>query len=246
MNLICKLLFKFKRQSKSNLDYSKVLKYAKKKHKGQLRKDGKTPYIQHPIAAAEIIREFVNKYGREEDVELLPELIAAALLHDTIEDTYVCPKILEKRFGVLVAGLVQDVTTVNYDKNEKGKDRYLAEKMLAMSDYALILKLADRLANIRDSEQLTLEEKFKLRRGTENILKYVEDRRSSYFSELQIKLFETVWEDLNTYIPYKIFVGTKFEEAVFNNISYININPETWHEGFAYPHGAIWQENCQK
>ena len=222
------------RRKEKILDENEVLKYAQKKHRGQFRKDEKTPYIEHPKMVAEILKEMVMKYGREEDVEVLPMLVAAAYLHDTLEDTYSCPKILEKRFGEVVAGLVQDVTTVNYEKNEKGKDNYLAEKMVAMSDYALVLKLADRLGNICDSACLSLDEKFRLRRGTEYILKYVEDERSQYFSVLQASLIDELWEALDKYIPYKIFVGTKYDDLVFNNTTYVHPNFHSWHESFTF------------
>lgn len=219
-------------QQNKNLNYNTVLEFANKLHKGQFRKDHKTPYIEHPKAVAEIIKEFVILYGRQEDIDLLPELAAAALLHDTIEDTNVCPRDMENRFGVLVSGLVQDVTTVNYDRNEKGKDRYLAEKMTHMTDYALILKLCDRMANVRDSEQLSLGEKFKLRRGTEYILKYVEDMRGHMFNDIQSHLVDALWDDLALHIPYTIFVGTKFEKAVFKDISYVTPDFVRWHEDY--------------
>lgn len=201
-----------------------ALAFAKKQHHGQFRADGVTPYIEHPKMVAEIVKEYVTKFGRQEDFEVLYELVAAAYLHDVMEDTDVSYVKLKKEFGELTAGLVMDVSTVDYDKNEKGKDRYLAGKMVNMTGYALVIKLADRLANVRDSEYLSLERKFKLRRGTENILKYVADRRAPYFSELQSALYEALWEELNTRIPYKIFEGTKFEKNVYNRTSYINPN----------------------
>lgn len=207
-----------------NLNYDYVLAYATQKHAGQFRADGKTPYIEHPKLVAKLVRFFVNQFGREEDKSALPVLAAAALLHDTVEDTYISYRGLKEMFGDTVAGLVMDVSTVDYDKNEKGKDRYLAEKMTTISDYALFLKLADRLANVLDSEQLNLERKFKLRKGTENILKFVEDKRGRYFSELIREIFDALWDALNTKIPYKIFMGTEFEDLVFKATTYHNPN----------------------
>lgn len=207
-----------------NLNYNYVLAYATEKHAGQFRADGVTPYIEHPKLVAEIMQYYVEKFGKDEDKSTLPMLVAAALLHDTVEDTYVSYRELKELFGDTVAGLVMDVSTVDYDKNEKGKDRYLAEKLTTVSDYALFLKLADRLANVLDSEQLNLARKFKLRKGTENILKFVEDKRGRYFTELLNEILNDLWDALNTKIPYKIFMGTEFESQVFDATTYHNPN----------------------
>lgn len=207
-----------------NLDYDFVLEYAAKKHAGCFRADGVTPYIEHPKLAAEIVKNFVNKFGREEDVHNLPLLVAAALLHDTMEDSYTSYLELKCLFGDTVAGLVMDATTVDYSKNEKGKTRYLAEKLAAVSDYALVVKLADRMANVIDSNALTLERKFFLRKSTENILKFVEDVRGSYFGDLIKAMFDQLWEELDKHIPYKTFIGTEFEKRVFDEVTYHNPN----------------------
>ena len=227
MSLIDKILLKLKRKKDKSwaLDYDRVLKFASKKHKGQFRKDGVTPYINHPIRVAKIVEKFVTEYGRQEDKDVLPELVAAALLHDTVEDSKISYRQeLTDCFGELVAGLVMEVTTIDHEKNEKGKDRYLAERMSIMSEYALVIKFSDRLDNVSDCSILNLEDKFKLRRGTENILKYVEDKRWYYFSEIHKALLDALWEALNENIPYKIFEGTEFESLVFDNISYHNPN----------------------
>ena len=212
------------------LNLNQVLAFATEKHLGVFRKDKVTPYIEHPKLAAKIVEKFVKNFGRKEDLENLPLLIAAAYLHDIIEDTHVSYLELKERFGDTVSGLVMDVSTVDYEKNEKGKDHYLAEKLTAVSDYAVVIKLADRMANVLDSEALTLEEKFKLRKGTENILKFVQDVRGAYFSTLITEMFDAIWATLNTKIPYSIFVGTKFEDKVFKETSYLNPNFEIWQE----------------
>ena len=207
-----------------NLDLNQVLAFATEKHAGILRKDQKTPYIEHPKLAAEIVKYYVSNFGNDEDNENLPLLIAAAYLHDIIEDTHVSYLELKERFGDTVAGLVMDVTTVDYEKNEKGKDNYLAEKLTTVSEYAVFLKLADRMANVLDSEQLNLTEKFTLRKGTENILKFVEDVRGHYFTKMLNEIFADMWDVLNEKIPYKIFMDTEFEDLVFRTVSYHNPN----------------------
>src|SRR3954468_20632459 len=79
-----------------------ALAFATEKHRGQVRKDADaTPYIQHPIALASLLWEV----GIQD-----AEVLAAAILHDTIEDTPTTHDELEKEFGREVADLVAEVT----------------------------------------------------------------------------------------------------------------------------------------
>ena len=85
----------------------KAAHFAAVKHRKQKRKDiDKTPYINHPISVAMIISEI----GGIDD----PEVLAAAILHDTIEDTETSPDDLEDKFGEQVRTFVEEVTD---DKN---------------------------------------------------------------------------------------------------------------------------------
>src|SRR5687768_11681482 len=76
--------------------------FAAERHVGQQRKDGITPYINHPIAVAELLA----RIGRVTDLGILQ----AALLHDTIEDTNTTGEEIERLFGQTVRGLVEEVT----------------------------------------------------------------------------------------------------------------------------------------
>ncbi|RPI18846.1 MAG: bifunctional (p)ppGpp synthetase/guanosine-3',5'-bis(diphosphate) 3'-pyrophosphohydrolase [Ignavibacteriae bacterium] len=120
----------------------KALEFAAEKHKDQRRK-GKdaTPYINHPIQVASLLVE----YGKEEDVDL----IRAALLHDTIEDTETTPDELEQHFGLEVKRLVLEVTD---DKNlpKKIRKQLQVEDAPKKSDKAKMLKLSDKICNIKD------------------------------------------------------------------------------------------------
>ena len=81
----------------------KALAFAAHKHRDQRRKDAEaSPYINHPIALADVL---VNE-GGVTDVEVL----CAALLHDTVEDTATTPQELAEAFGARVAGIVAEVT----------------------------------------------------------------------------------------------------------------------------------------
>lgn len=116
--------------------------FATLKHKGQIRKFGKMPYISHPSTVADL----VTKYSGS------AEMIAAAWLYDTLEDTNTSEEELREKFGDKVANLVVEISSPEIsDKSQKGK--YLADKMNTMSSEALTIKLADRLNNVSDLDK---------------------------------------------------------------------------------------------
>ena len=112
-------------------------------HEGQLRRTGE-PYVTHPIAVAEIIAEL----GLDEPT------IAAALLHDAVEDTVVTTKWLSKEFGEQVASIVDGVTKLDrleFDSKEAQQAATIRKMFIAMAQdwRVLVIKLADRLHNMR-------------------------------------------------------------------------------------------------
>ncbi len=152
------------------VDYDYVLEFAKTKHKGQFRADGVTPYINHPIQVAEIVK----RVKKSADID---SIVAAALLHDTLEDTYTSYRELTDEFGEMVASMVMEVTTASYVPMLIGKSNYLKHKMVEMSNYALVIKLSDRLANLIDSKTLPQDKKNKLILDTYEIIDYIEKNR---------------------------------------------------------------------
>lgn len=125
--------------------------FAKSAHENQKRKDG-SPFISHPLAAAEIIAEM----GLDE------EAIMAALLHDCIEDTGVTYEEISKRFGTSVADIVEGVTKlsrVTYTSKEEEQMENLRKMLLAMAKdiRVIIIKMADRLHNMRTMEYQSAE-----------------------------------------------------------------------------------------
>lgn len=154
-----------------NVEYDNVLRFAKEKHEGQFRADGKTPYIEHPIKVAELLL----KYKKSRNIDLI---IAAGLLHDTLEDTYTSYHELIDNFGEIVASMVMEVTTASYMPRLIGKGHYLKHKMLDMSNYSLCIKLADRMANLMDSNTLPLERKQKTIADTYEIIEFLEANRT--------------------------------------------------------------------
>jgi guanosine-3',5'-bis(diphosphate) 3'-pyrophosphohydrolase len=110
-------------------------------HRGQLRQSGE-PYITHPVAVAQILA----------DLGIGPKTLAAALLHDTVEDTDYTLDMLRKDFGDEVAMLVDGVTKLDKLKYGDSAQAETVRKMVvAMSKdiRVLVIKLADRLHNAR-------------------------------------------------------------------------------------------------
>lgn len=164
----------------------KAIQFAEEKHRKQVRKSGE-PYIVHPIKVAKIIRE--NKESHK-----INELISAAFLHDTLEDTSASEKELKELFGELVLSLVKELTTDEQEKEKLGKKEYLAEKMKNMSSWALVIKLADRLDNVSDLNQGTPEFKKRYTEETEYILKEIEKSRT--LSKTHEKLIKQIKEKI--------------------------------------------------
>jgi GTP diphosphokinase / guanosine-3',5'-bis(diphosphate) 3'-diphosphatase len=123
----------------------KALAFSARKHRDQRRKDVEaTPYVNHPITLMDIL---VNE-GAVYDGETL----IAALLHDTIEDTETTFNEIEAEFGLVIAGLVMEVTD---DKSLSKLERKAMQINHApnLSDKAKLVKLADKIANLRDIAQ---------------------------------------------------------------------------------------------
>ena len=170
-----------------NLQYDEVLKFASEKHSGQYRADGVTPYINHPVLVAELVK----KYKQSKNID---SIVAAALLHDTLEDTYTSYRELVDNFGEMVASMVMEVTSASFMPFLAGKADYLQNKMINMSNYALIIKLADRLANIIDGKTLTKERREKLILDTNEIVKGLEQNRK--LTSAQANLIKTLKDEV--------------------------------------------------
>lgn len=120
----------------------KAVAFAASKHRDQRRKDADaSPYINHPIALAEVLWA----EGRVRD----SVVIAAALLHDTIEDTETRLEELAGAFGSEVAAIVEEVTDIKWLKKKSRKMLQVARAARASSG-AKLVKLADKICNLRD------------------------------------------------------------------------------------------------
>lgn len=128
-------------------DVIKAADFAAKKHRDQRRKDSQqTPYINHPIGVANIL---ANEGGIDD-----PLVLQAALLHDTVEDTETTLDEVEEHFGKIVRCVVDEVSD---QKGLPSKERKRLQVVNApkKSHRAKLVKLADKLYNLRDLQRET-------------------------------------------------------------------------------------------
>ena len=119
----------------------KATQFAALKHCDQRRKDGKTPYIIHPISVAMILSEI----GSIED----PEILSAALLHDTLEDTDTSAHELDKNFGSRVRIIVEELTDNDMLTFSQSKQMQI-ENAPNLSKNATLVRIADKISNVSD------------------------------------------------------------------------------------------------
>eukprot|EP00970_Alexandrium_tamarense_P010285 scaffold2066_cov172-Alexandrium_tamarense.AAC.2 len=141
----------------------RAYQYAKSAHQGQCRKSGE-PYITHPLGVAHIIA----------DLKLDLSSLLTALLHDTVEDTSVTLEDISARFGEEISQLVDGVTKVGkvrFTSYEEQQSENYRKLILAMSrDIRVVLvKLADRMHNIRTLQYMPPEKQVRIARETMEI-----------------------------------------------------------------------------
>jgi len=137
--------------------------FAYKAHGAQQRKTGE-PYIIHPLATTEILTE----------LEVDTDTLVAALLHDTVEDTEVSVNLIRELFGEDVSLLVDGVTKLGripYSSKEETQAENMRKMFLAMAKdiRVVLIKLADRLHNMRTIKHLPVEKQMEKARETKDI-----------------------------------------------------------------------------
>ncbi|BDQ67958.1 bifunctional GTP diphosphokinase/guanosine-3',5'-bis pyrophosphate 3'-pyrophosphohydrolase [Shewanella xiamenensis] len=179
---------------------------ARDAHEGQMRTSGE-PYITHPVAVARILAE----------MRLDHETLMAALLHDTIEDTYVTKEDLAERFGESVAELVEGVSKLDKlkfrDKKEAQAENFRKMMMAMTQDIRVILiKLADRTHNMRTLGALRPDKRRRIARETLEIYAPIANR-------LGIHNIKTELEDLGfqAYYPMRYRVLREVVKAARGN-----------------------------
>ena len=178
---------------KNELITNKALEFARKKHKGQMRKNN-TPveYITHPINVANLVKKYAN------NKENIDDLVSSAYLHDTLEDTNTTYEELICNFGNIISNLVKELTNNDVLKKEMGKTKYLSMKMANMSENALIIKLCDRLDNVSslyDTNKAFID---KYLRETISILNYIIDNRS--LNAIHLNIISDINKEVNNVI----------------------------------------------
>ena len=166
---------------------------AEQAHEGQLRKSG-AAYITHPVAVAEILA----------DLGLDPNTIAAALLHDTVEDTPYSAELLRREFGDEIANLVDGVTKLDRLTYGPTAEAETVRKMvvaMAKDIRVLVIKLADRLHNARTWQYVSPESSARKARETLDIYAPLAHR-------LGMNAVKWELEDLS----FKFLEPKKFEE----------------------------------
>lgn len=180
--------------------------FSQSAHSGQYRKSGE-PYISHPLAVASILGK----------LHLDTQTLTAALLHDVMEDTYVSKSEISNRFGTAVADLVDGVSKldkIEFQTHADAQAENFRKMLLAMArDVRVILiKLADRLHNMRTLEAMRPEKRRRTARETMEIYAPIANRLglNNIYQELQELSF------LNLF-PTRYRVLTKATKGVRGN-----------------------------
>ena len=119
----------------------KATKFSALKHQDQKRKDGKTPYVIHPISVAMILSEI----GGIDDEEIL----SAALLHDTIEDTDTTVDEIDREFGSKIRSIIEELTD-NKELTYYERKQFQIDHAPNLSKEATLVKIADKISNVTD------------------------------------------------------------------------------------------------
>lgn len=165
----------------------KALDVAITAHMRQSRRDD-SPYINHPVAVAELVQKVKKSHK-------ISELVAAAYLHDTVEDSNISIETIKKKFGDIVGNLVGELTSDKNKVREIGKTQYLIDKMLNMTSWGLIIKLADRVHNTSDLKTTDKKFRHKYIKETKAIIKALRENRK--LSSAQERLVKQIEDNIN-------------------------------------------------
>ncbi len=201
----------------------RAFEFSESAHRGQFRKSGE-PYITHPLAVASILSQW----------RIDAEGLAAALLHDVMEDTKVTRSELETTFGRPVAEMVDGVSKldqIEFNSREDQQAESFRKMLLAMArDVRVILiKLADRLHNMRTLDAMAPPHRKRIARETLDIYAPIANRLglNSLFLELQDLSFKHLYA-----MRYRILANA-IKAARGNRREVMNRLLDVMREGFA-------------
>ena len=185
---------------------SRAYDFAKEMHKGHLRASGEE-HFTHVLEVAYLLAE----------LRLDSDTVAAGLLHDTIEDTGIKPKVIEDEFGKEIASLVVGVTKIkplDLKTEDKTKMQNLRKVMLATSKDArvILIKLLDRLHNMRTLKHLDPQKQYQIALETLNIYSPIAYKLGMYRIKSELEDLSLRYLDPKAYDEIKDRIVKKREE----------------------------------
>ena len=194
---------------------ARAYEYSLEAHKGQTRKSG-DPYFSHPVSVAGIITE----------LKLDTASVCAGLLHDVVEDTLATISDIERDFGQEVAFLVDGVTKlskINFASKEDRQAENFRKMLVAMARdiRVLLVKLCDRLDNMRTLEFMKPEAQDRIARETMDIYAPLANRLgiARFKSELEDLAFRYIEPDAWADLDQKITVSKKERDKYISDVS---------------------------
>ncbi|HCU24797.1 MAG TPA: GTP pyrophosphokinase [Deltaproteobacteria bacterium] len=192
----------------------KAYRFSEKVHQGQKRASGE-PYLIHPVEVAVILAQ----------MKLDPASIAAGLLHDTVEDTLVAIDEVRKEFGPEISLLVDGVTKlskIKFSTTEEKQAENFRKMILAMAvDIRVILiKLADRLNNMRTLQHLSAERRLKIAKETLEIYAPLANRLGIQWMKIELEDLSLKYlkPDIYNAIDRQVEVLRETRESYMNRI----------------------------
>jgi guanosine-3',5'-bis(diphosphate) 3'-pyrophosphohydrolase len=184
-------------------------------HKGQVRHSGE-PYLVHPLEVADLLA----------DMKLDVIAVAAGLLHDVVEDTLTTPERIEELFGREIAHVVEGVTKIGaipFSSSEERQAENFRKMLLAMVDdiRVILVKLADRLHNMRTLHHLPEERRIKIAQETLDIYAPIANRlgMSKVKNELEELSFRYLEPKAYESLRAKVEAKRKAAEAVIDELT---------------------------
>jgi GTP pyrophosphokinase len=189
--------------------------FSAKEHKGQVRQSGE-PYLVHPLEVADTLA----------DMKLDVVAICAGLLHDVVEDTLVTPARIEEVFGHEVAHVVEGVTklgAIPFSSSEERQAENLRKMLLAMVDdiRVILVKLADRLHNMRTLRHMPDDKRAKTAQETLDIYAPIANRlgMSKLKNELEELAFKALEPEAYESLRAKVESRRKHAESLIDDLA---------------------------
>ena len=185
----------------------RAYRFAEKKHEGQFRKSG-DPYISHCLGVADILAE----------LQVGPQTICAGLLHDTIEDTGTSREEIEQEFGKEIGNLVEALTKVTRLSDYKNVE-FTAENhrkifvAMAKDVRAIIVKLADRLHNMRTLQFQPEEKQRRISKETLEVYAPIAHRLGLYKIQTELEELSLFYSEPEKYRTIEQKVETVYQDA---------------------------------